>query len=116
MLTHSGVHTSGVWLYPRNQPARFTELLAAIIATQPTHLVIAAPIVPAIRWRIHENLTILPLFADSFRRKGLKGHIRNWLLARLLNRPSIEYVANHKLAASLNLTRIGGFACFMSAS
>ena len=107
VLTHSGVHTSGIGLYPRDQPARFKELLAAIIVTQPTHLVIAAPIVPAIRWGIRQNLTILPLFADSFHRKGLKGHIRNWLLARLLNRPSIEYVANHNLAASLDLARIG---------
>ncbi len=33
VLTHSGVHTSGVDLYPQDQPARFRELLAAMAAS-----------------------------------------------------------------------------------
>ena len=107
VLTHNGVHTSGVGLYPRDRPARFRELLAAMAATRPTHLVIGAPIAPAIRWGLSQNLSVLPLFADSFRGTGLKGYIRNRLLAWLLNRPAIEYVANHNLAASLDLARIG---------
>nr|MBP8931125.1 hypothetical protein [Paracoccus sp. (in: a-proteobacteria)] len=50
VLTHSGVQTLGVDLYPRDRRPRFGELLSAIAATRPTHLVIGAPIAPAIRW------------------------------------------------------------------
>lgn len=107
VLTHSGVHTLGVDLYPRDRSPRFRELLAAIAATRPTHLVVGAPIAPAIRWGIRQKLPVLPLFADSFHNRGLKGYIRNRMLAWLLNRPAIEYVANHNLAASLDLARIG---------
>lgn len=107
VLTDGGVHTLGVELYPQGRRARFDALLDAIAATRPTHLVIGAPIAPAIRWGLRRNVLVLPLFADSFRGKGLKGHIRNRMLAWLLNRPGIEYVANHNLAASLDLARIG---------
>lgn len=106
-ITDGGVHTLGIDLYPQGQPARFDALLAAIAATRPTHLVIGAPIGPAIRWGLQQKLAVLPLFADSFRGKGLKQYIRNRLLARLLNNRGIEYVANHNLAASLDLARIG---------
>ena len=107
VLTHSGVQTLGVDLYPRDRRARFGELLSAIAATRPTHLVIGAPIAPAIRWGIRQKLPVLPVFADSFHKGGLKGYIRNRMLAWLLNRPAIEYVANHNLASSLDLARIG---------
>ena len=107
VLTQNGVHTSGVDLYPQGRRPRVKELLAAIAATRPTHLVIGAPIAPAIRWGIRARLPVLPLFADSFHGSGLKGYIRARMLAWLLNRPAIEYVANHNLAASLDLARIG---------
>lgn len=106
-LTHSGVMTCGIELYPQGERPRFRELLAVIAATRPTHLVIGAPIAPAIRWGLRQKLHVLPLFADSFRSTGLRKHIRNRMLAWLLNRPAIEYVANHNLAASLDLARIG---------
>jgi glycosyltransferase involved in cell wall biosynthesis len=47
------------------------------------------------------------MFADSFRASGLKASVQYQLLALLLNDRSIELVANHNLAASLDLKRIG---------
>jgi glycosyltransferase involved in cell wall biosynthesis len=47
------------------------------------------------------------MFADSFCATGFRAAIESWLLALLLNGPSIEIVANHNLAASLDLKRIG---------
>lgn len=106
-VTDTGVRTRGVHLYPSGQRPRFDRLLDAIAESRPTHLVVAAPIAPAIRWGLARGLSVLPLFADSFRTRGLKAYIRNRLLARLLNDPAIEFVANHNLAASLDLARIG---------
>lgn len=106
-ITESGILTAGVELYPQGRKARFDDLLAMIEVTHPTHLIVGAPIMPAIRWGQRRRLPVLPLFADSFRGGGLRQRWRNHRLARLLNRPEIEFVANHNLAASLDLARIG---------
>ena len=66
-----------------------------------------SPIMPLIHWGIRAKIPVLPMFADSFRASGFKASVRNWLLAFWLNNPSIELVANHSLAASLDLKRIG---------
>lgn len=102
-----GIRTIGVDLYPRDGRARFDALLDAIAGSHPTHLVVASPICHAIRWGLRQKLPVLPLFADSFHASGLRGYIRNRRLARLLNNPAIDVVANHNLAASLDLARIG---------
>lgn len=104
---HAGVITLGVCLYPPQGRPRIAALLEAVEETRPTHLVVAAPIAQVIRWGIAQGIATLPLFADSFRAKGIKSRIRNFLLARVLNRPEVEFVANHNLAASLDLQRIG---------
>jgi len=106
-ITESGILTAGIKLYPQDRGARFKDLLAMIEVTRPTHLIVGAPIEPAIRWGQRRKLPVLPLFADSFRGGGFRQRWRNHRLARLLNRPEIEFVANHNLAASLDLARIG---------
>ncbi|WP_347268148.1 glycosyltransferase [Paracoccus sp. (in: a-proteobacteria)] len=106
-VTPAGVHCVGIALYPPAGKARFQELVAMIAASRPTHLVVAAPIRPAIRWALRQRLPVLPLFADSFHGRGLRQRLRNLLLARLLNRPGVDLVANHNLAAALDLARIG---------
>lgn len=104
---HGGVATLGVRLYPQDGRPQIAALLRAVAETRPTHLVVAAPIADVIRWGIAQGLPTLPLFADSFRAKGFRSRVRNFLLARLLNRPELDFVANHNLAASLDLERIG---------
>jgi glycosyltransferase involved in cell wall biosynthesis len=99
--------TAGVKLYVDGQPARHSELVRVVEQQRPTHLIISAPIVPLMRWGLAGGIPVLPLFADSFRGNGLRQQVRNARLAYVLNDPRIRYVANHNLAAALELERIG---------
>ena len=99
--------TAGVKLYVEGQPARHAELIRLVEQQRPTHLIISAPIVPLMRWGLASGIPVLPLFADSFRGDGLRQQVRNARLAYVLNDPRIRYVANHNLAAALELERIG---------
>lgn len=103
----NGVRALGVELYPPNAPNRIKELISAVAATRPTHLVVAAPIVQLIYWGVCQGIPVLPLFADSFRQDGLKARAKHSVLSHLLNHPAITLVANHNLAASHELKRIG---------
>lgn len=99
--------TAGVKLYVEGQGARHSELVRVVEQQRPTHLIISAPIVPLMRWGLAAGIPVLPLFADSFRGHGLRQQVRNARLAYVLNDPRIRYVANHNLAAALELERIG---------
>ncbi len=101
------VRTLGVELFPKAQLARYRQLVDAVKATRPTHLIVMFPCVPLIAWGIRTGIPVLPMFADSFRSVGLMAALRSRLLVWLLNASSIELVSNHNLAASLDLTRIG---------
>jgi len=101
------LRTAGVRLYPEGESARHDELIALVERQRPTHLIISAPIVPLMRWGLARDIPVLPVFADSFRGHGLRNQVRNARLAYVLNDPRIRYVANHNLAAALELERIG---------
>lgn len=106
-LLSNGVESSGVRLFPPGQDTRHAELLQAVERTKPTHLVVAAPLVSLLRWGLRKKLVVLALFADSFQGDWLRTRVRNHRLAFVLNDPRIELVANHNLASSLDLARIG---------
>jgi glycosyltransferase involved in cell wall biosynthesis len=106
-LLPNKVRAQSVELYPEKGPPRYRQLVNAVAATRPTHLIVMSPIAPLIRWGIRARIPVLPVFADSFRDKGLHARVRSRLLAYLLNDPSLEVVANHNLAASRDLQRIG---------
>jgi glycosyltransferase involved in cell wall biosynthesis len=101
------VRTRGIHLYRNAKRPRHEELVDAVKATSPTHLIVMSPCIPLIAWGIGSGIPTLPMFADSFRSGGFIAAIKHRLLARLLNASSIELVANHNLAASLDLRRIG---------
>ncbi|HEY6925002.1 MAG TPA: glycosyltransferase [Steroidobacteraceae bacterium] len=101
------VHVRSLELYPRNGPSRHRQLTRIVAATRPTHLIVMSPIAPLIRWGIRARIPVLPMFADSFREKAIGARLRARLLAYLLNDPSLELVANHNVAASRDLQRIG---------
>ena len=103
----NGVGSCGVLLYPPGGKARHAELARAVQSLDPTDLVVVAPLRPLLRWGLSRSLRVLPLFADSFRAPGLANKLRHFQLRRLLNRPEIRWVANHSIAASLDLARIG---------
>ena len=105
------VRTRGVRLFPEGQLARYRQLVDVVKATRPTHLIVMSPCIPLIAWGVRSRLPVLPIFADSFRSLGLRASIKHRLLALLLNDSSIELVANHNLAASLDLKHIGVDSC-----
>jgi glycosyltransferase involved in cell wall biosynthesis len=103
----NGVRTVGIELYPKDRSPRFRELVDLVKSTRPTHLLAMTPCIPLIAWGIRTGCQVLPILADSFRSKGLKAAIDYKLLGLLFSTNAIEFVANHNLAASLDLKRIG---------
>jgi glycosyltransferase involved in cell wall biosynthesis len=103
----NGVRTVGIELYPKHQRPRYRELLELVKVSRPTHLLAMTPCIPLIAWGVRTGCRVLPMLADSFRSKGLKAAIDYKLLGLLFNTNAIEFVANHNLAASLDLNRIG---------
>jgi glycosyltransferase involved in cell wall biosynthesis len=106
-LLPNGIRTVGVELYPKNHSPRYRELLDLVRASKPTHLLAMTPCIPLIAWGVRAGCQVLPMLADSFRSKGPKAAIQYRLLRLLFNGRAIEFVANHNLAASLDLKRIG---------
>jgi len=107
IILPNGIRTLGVELHPTGRRARHRELVDVVKTSRPTHLVVMSPCIPLIAWGIRAGIHVLPMFADSFRARGLSAKLRHRLLALLLNTSSIELVANHNLAASLDLKHIG---------
>ena len=103
----NGIHTMGIKLYRHGERVRHGELLRAVHESNPTHLIVMSPIIPLISWGLRAAIPVLPMFADSFRTTGLKARLKHWLLTRLLSAPSIQVVANHNVAAALELKNIG---------
>lgn len=103
----NGVYCQGVDLYRSGQRNQHLALVRAAARERPTHVIAVAPILPLLYWAWATRRELLPLFADSFRAGGPKERIKARLLAWLLNRPAIPWVANHNLAASVELSRIG---------
>ncbi|HEV2703841.1 MAG TPA: glycosyltransferase [Steroidobacteraceae bacterium] len=103
----NGVRTVGIELYSKAGEPRYAELLEQVRATRPSHLLARTPCIPLIAWGVRNGCQVLPMLADSFRAKGLKAFIEYRLLGLLFGCRAIEFVANHNLAASLDLRRIG---------
>jgi glycosyltransferase involved in cell wall biosynthesis len=103
----NGVSTLGLKLYPQGQRPRIRQLVQAVVESAPTHLIVMSPVTQLISWGLRARIPTLPMFADSFRTRGLGAKLRTWQLTMLLNHPSIEFVANHNLAASMDLERVG---------
>ncbi len=83
------------------------ELIRIIERYDPTHLIIRTPIREIIHWAIRKNVKIMATLADSFDSKSLKNKIKNYQLVKLLNNQKVDWVGNHGINASLELTKIG---------
>ncbi len=99
-----GLRVIGAGVEPYQNSQRVLEIIQA---QQPTHLVIHFPHEKMFRWGIQQQVKILGLFADSFLQRGWKRRLKNYTLARLLNHPQVDLVANHGINACLSLQQIG---------
>lgn len=99
-----GLRVIGAGVEPYQNSRRVLEIIQA---QQPTHLVIHFPHEKMFRWGIQQQVKILGLFADSFLQRGWKRRLKNYTLARLLNHPQVDLVANHGINACLSLQQIG---------
>jgi len=103
----SGVRTMGVELYPRDGGSRALHVIRALERVAPDHMILVTPSLALLTWALLRGVRVLPMFFDSFRAPGWKVRARYHALARLLSLRKIEWVANHSLAAALDLVRIG---------
>jgi len=100
-----GVHTIGMRLYEQTS---VDDLIRAVASRRPSHLMLHTPIVPLIKWSLANEITTLPIFAMSFPEVGrLKGWYKYRPIARVFNRPEIEWVGNHNENPAKDLRRIG---------
>lgn len=90
-----------------SQDVDTSTVVARVAALKPDALVIRTPMRPLIRWAIKQKVPTLCALADSFPTESLRDKLKNFRLARLLNHPTIEWVANHNVKSSLLLKQIG---------
>jgi glycosyltransferase involved in cell wall biosynthesis len=83
------------------------ELLPLVARTEPDRLILVTPMVPLLNWARRHRVRTLATLADSFQQSGLGNSLRQWRLARALNRPIVDWVGNHGIGASLSLRNIG---------
>jgi glycosyltransferase involved in cell wall biosynthesis len=103
----SGVRSLGIELYPKGRRPRYLDVLRVLRQVRPDHVVVATPAAFIISWALLAGARVLPLLADSFGERSTRRQVEAALLAQLLNSRRIDFVANHNLAASLDLVRIG---------
>jgi glycosyltransferase involved in cell wall biosynthesis len=83
------------------------ELVPLLARTEPDRLILVTPMLPLLDWASTRRVRTLATLADSFQATGLRSRLQHWRLARALNRPIIDWVANHGIGASLSLRNIG---------
>tara|TARA_R110001592_G_scaffold55489_2_gene169483 strand:+ start:6860 stop:8035 length:1176 start_codon:yes stop_codon:yes gene_type:complete len=75
-----------------------------------SHIVLRTPSRIILKYAVRKNIAILPIIADSFKRKGVGSIFSHYILSRALNNTKIKYIGNHSLNASLSLANIGVLA------
>jgi glycosyltransferase involved in cell wall biosynthesis len=106
-VTSNGVTCAGIRLYPPGGSARHLGLIRMVERYRPSRLVVGGPIVPLLAWATIRRWPVLPLLADSFFHESLRTTFTRKILVSTLNRDHVRWVANHNVAASLDLARIG---------
>jgi glycosyltransferase involved in cell wall biosynthesis len=103
----SGVRSLGIELYPKGKRPRYLDVLMALRRARPDHVVVCTPAAFIITWELLDRARVLPLFADSFGERGAKARTKAAVLGQLLDSRRLDWVANHNLASSLDLVRLG---------
>lgn len=84
-----------------------SDLIPALERTSPSHVLLATPLVPVLRWIAAKRISAIVPLADSFNAKGLRSWLRHKRLAYHLNHKSIDWVGNHGINACTSLANIG---------
>ncbi len=106
-LLSNGVYWVGLDQTASSSP---NSIIQVIEGRSPTHLILRCPVSSVLKWAITENVRTLPLLADSFNYGSIlkvKRRLSFYRLAKLLNSPKIDWVANHNVPAANDLARIG---------
>lgn len=82
-------------------------IIAAVAEYRPTHLVARSPLRQVFQWAGKAGIPSVGVFADSFLARGLRARWQHYRLAHALNQPSVQWVFDHGVAASLSLAEIG---------
>jgi glycosyltransferase involved in cell wall biosynthesis len=83
------------------------EVLRHIENFKPTHLILRTPNLHILKYALKKKMSVFLTLADSFFGPGLRRAFFNFRLRRMLNHPSIDWIANHGWTASNDLTKIG---------
>jgi glycosyltransferase involved in cell wall biosynthesis len=94
----------GAGINPYEQPEAILKIMAE---QQPTHIIIHTPVPALFKWAIRNRIPTLALLADSFHNQGVRRKISNYAFRRLLNHPTVEWIANHGINACQALAAIG---------
>jgi glycosyltransferase involved in cell wall biosynthesis len=98
--------SAAVPLGPRGRiDARAT--IAILERWRPDRLILQTPDLRLLRWALGRGVDALPLLADSFNARSVRGRINVFRLGRALSDPRIRAVGNHNLPAALSLRAIG---------
>lgn len=103
-ILENGVRAIGAGFDTTLDSAALIRLVAKF---NPTHIVLRTPISEVLRWAMQHKVRTLVTLADSFNSKSIRNFFSYIRLAKLLNHPSIEWVANHGVTASLSLKAMG---------
>ncbi|MBD1828530.1 glycosyltransferase family 4 protein [Microcoleus vaginatus GB1-A2] len=89
------------------EPFNLTELIELIAQQNPTHLVMRTPIREVFNWALNNKVRTIAVFAESVFTTTWKDKLRNYLLAKLLNKKQIEWVGTYGITSSLLFQQIG---------
>jgi glycosyltransferase involved in cell wall biosynthesis len=83
------------------------DLIALLEEQNLTHVIFKFPQRKLFRWASRNQIKTLGIIADSFEGRSWRNRIWNFLLARSLNHPNVDWVGNHGVNACRSLQRIG---------
>jgi glycosyltransferase involved in cell wall biosynthesis len=87
-----------------------SRISALLDETAATHLVLRTPHAGFLTEAARRKIPILPIFADIFSSKGLRGRYRSWKLRRALLQCHAPCFSNHSLNASRSLVEAIGLS------
>lgn len=101
----NGVTVFGMGIH--GHPEDFSGIIEQIRAWRPSHLIQFCPSPEVLDWASAQGIRVLSMFGETAPTGNLRRWWRNRRLAKILNRPGIEWVGNHHLSATRWLQEIG---------